>query len=114
MLPMSPVRLRRRALPVAFGALSALAAACSDPSAPVAPRLGGAAHPVVGVTYFVTNTDDAGPGSLRETIITAADGDIIRFAPAIAGQTIELSTGAIFVDKPLIIEGPVPEGITVS
>jgi hypothetical protein len=114
MLPMSPVRLRRRALPVAFGALSALAAACSDPSAPLAPRIGGTAHPVMGVTYFVTNTDDAGPGSLREAIITAADGDMIRFAPAIAGQTIELSTGAIVVDKPLTIEGPVPKGITVS
>ena len=114
MSPMSPVRPRRRTLPVAFAFLTALAAACSDPSAPVGPRVGATVHRDVAAVWLVTNTDDDGPGSLRQTIAIAADGDVIRFAPAIAGQTIVLTSDRLFLNKSLTIEGPIPQGITVS
>jgi len=112
MSPMSPVRPRRR-LPLAFGVLTTLTVACSDPNAPVVPRVGGAAHPDLTVAILVTNTNDDGPGSLRQTIADAPDGAVIQFAPEIAGQTIVVSD-AISIDQPLTVEGPIPQGITVS
>ena len=112
MSPMSSVRPRRR-LPLAFGVLTTLTVACSDPNAPVVPRVGGAAHPDLTVAILVTNTNDDGPGSLRQTIADAPDGAVIQFAPEIAGQTIVVSD-AISIDQPLTVEGPIPQGITVS
>ena len=114
MSPMSPLRPRRRTLPVAFGFLTAVAAACSDASAPVGPRVGATVHRDVAFIWVVLNTDDDGPGSLRQTIALAADGDVIRFAPEIAGQTIVLTSDRVSINKPLTIEGPIPQGITVS
>jgi hypothetical protein len=114
MLPLSPMRPRRRAFPITVGFLSIVAVACSDPSAPLAPRIGGAAHPDLALALVVTNTNDAGPGSLRQTIADAPDGTVIQFAPAIAGQTIVVTTEVLSVNKPLTIEGPTPQGITVS
>src|SRR4051812_1483210 len=103
----SPTRLVRRALP----ALSvALLYGCSDPSTPLGPRFETKPHALLATTVTVTNTDDAGTGSLRQAIIDAAPGDIVQFDPSIAGQTIVLSTGAIEIDKALTINGPVPAG----
>jgi hypothetical protein len=39
---------------------------------------------------------------------------LIRFDPAIAGQTIVLSTGTLQIDKTLTIEGPLTAGMTIS
>ena len=114
MSPMSPVRPRRRSLPLAFGVLTTLTVACSDPSAPVVPHVGGAAHPDFTAAILVTNTNDDGPGSLRQTIADAPDGAVIQFAPEIAGQTIVLTSDGIFIQKSLTVEGPIPQGITVS
>ncbi len=46
-------------------------------------------------TFTVTTTADAGAGSLRQAIIDSnalAGADIINFAPAVLGQTINLTT----------------------
>jgi predicted outer membrane repeat protein len=43
-------------------------------------------------TILVTNTNDSGPGSLRQAVLTAVSGDTIMFDPALAGQTITLDT----------------------
>jgi len=63
----------------------------------------------------VTNTADAGPGSLRDAIAGAPTGSTITFDPAIAGQTITLTSGELaVVGKSLTIEGPATTGITIS
>src|SRR5215469_15391392 len=54
-------------------------------------------------TITVTNTDDDGPGSLRQAIAGAHDGDSIRFG--VTG-TISLTTGELLVDKSITISGP--------
>ncbi len=46
----------------------------------------------------VSNTNDVGPGSLRNAILCAASGETIIFTPMLAGQTIQLNTG-ITIDK---------------
>ena len=111
MLATSPVRVFRRSLPLF--AISVFYG-CSDPAAPVAPRVDGTVHRVLAATVTVTNTDDAGPGSLRQAVVDAADNAVIQFDPGIAGQTIVLTSGNIGISKALTIEGPVPAGITIS
>ena len=111
MLRPPPTRVFRRVLP----ALSvAVFYGCSDAPAPLEPRLDTRPHALLAPEVVVTNTDDAGPGSLRQTIADAADGSVVHFAAAIAGQTIVLTTGQIVIDKGLTIEGPVPAGMTIS
>jgi predicted outer membrane repeat protein len=111
MLRPPPARILRRGLP----ALSVMFVyGCSDAPSPLEPPLDMRPHALLAPEVIVTNTDDAGPGSLRQTIADAADGSVIHFAPAIAGQTIVLSSGQIEIDKGLTIEGPVPAGMTIS
>jgi predicted outer membrane repeat protein len=55
-------------------------------------------------TLTVTNTNDSGVGSLRFMVANASKGDVIVFAPALAGQTINLQAG-ITIDKDLTIDG---------
>ncbi len=52
----------------------------------------------------VTNTNNSGPGSFRQAILDAEDGDAILFADAIDGTAITLTTPVV-IDKPLIING---------
>ena len=52
----------------------------------------------------VTNTNDSGAGSLRQAMIDAVSGDTITFDPALAGQTITLSS-TLTIDKNLTING---------
>lgn len=62
----------------------------------------------------VTNLrDDGSPGSLRTTIADAAPGSIITFAPGLLG-TIRLSQGELVLDKPLTIEGPGSDRLTIQ
>src|SRR5580765_1341847 len=51
----------------------------------------------------VTNTNDSGPGSLRQALVDANDGDTINFA--IAG-TIGLTSGELLVSRSITISGP--------
>ncbi|MBL6663934.1 MAG: T9SS type A sorting domain-containing protein [Flavobacteriales bacterium] len=50
--------------------------------------------PFIGIsqTVYVTNTNDSGPGSLRDAVINASDGTTIRFDESINNQTITLSS----------------------
>ena len=41
----------------------------------------------------VTNTNDSGPGSLRDALTVANDGDTINFDSSLKGQTITLTSG---------------------
>ncbi len=53
----------------------------------------------------VLNTNDAGPGSLREIISCAGPGAVITFGPALMSQTIALTSGEIVIDKYITLSG---------
>src|SRR5437773_3441606 len=59
----------------------------------------------------VTNTNDSGPGSLRQALVDANDGDTITFA--VTG-TIGLTSGELAIDKNVTITGPGPDTLAVS
>lgn len=66
-------------------------------------------------TFTVQNTNDSGPGSLREIISRAnanPGGDIIRFAPGARG-TIDLKSALPLLGGVLEIRGPGAEGLKV-
>jgi predicted outer membrane repeat protein len=111
MFPTAPARHVWR---VASLLSAALLFACSDASGPDARLMPTTPNAQLAPPVIVTNTDDAGPGSLRQAILDAVDGDVIQFDASIAGQTIALTTGELRVDKILTIEGPVASGMTIS
>jgi len=65
-----------------------------------------------GATLTVTNTLDAGAGSLRDQIAAATAGDTIVFDAGVAGGTVVLTSGQLDVDKSLTIDGT--PGTTVA
>ena len=66
---------------------------------------------VYAAPLVVTNLNDSGPGSLRQTIATAGPTDVIEFS--VTG-TIVLTTGELLVDKNLVINGPGADQVTIS
>ena len=88
--------------------------ACVDRDPPTSPRKGSSRADVQALaTRLVTTTADAGPGSLREAITQAQEGDVVRFDPSLAGATITLESQLV-VDKSITIDGPLPNGVSVS
>ncbi len=69
------------------------------------------AHPLPVSTLTVTNTNDAGSGSLRQAIIDASSGETIKFS--VTG-TIRLTSGQLTIDKNLTINGPGANLLTIS
>jgi hypothetical protein len=68
---------------------------------------GAAALPSLrGATTTVMNTNDNGPGSLRQALADALDGDKINFDSSLNGQTITLTSGELLVNKSVAISGP--------
>ncbi|MDJ0554508.1 MAG: peroxidase family protein [Microcoleaceae cyanobacterium MO_207.B10] len=57
------------------------------------------------VPDIVTNTNDSGPGSLRDAIANAEPGGTIVFAPDVQGETINLTSGQLRIDKDINIDG---------
>jgi len=77
------------------------------------PRL----EPMEGRTLLsiaVTNPGDSGPGSLRQAIVDASDGDTINFSPNLSGATIKLTSGELQIGKSLDIEGLGPDALTID
>jgi hypothetical protein len=74
--------------------------------------------PAAAATLIVTNTDDSGPGSLRQAIADAASGDTITFAlPLPATILLNLADGEsslLVIDKDLTITGPGAAQLSVS
>jgi hypothetical protein len=62
----------------------------------------------------VTNAHDSGKGSLRDEIAAAQDGDTIKFSAGLAGKIITLTSGEIFFDIGLDIEGLGASKLAVS
>src|SRR6266850_6856061 len=65
-------------------------------------------------TIIVTNTNDSGPGSLRQALANAQDGDTIQFDPSLNGQTVNLTSGELVINKNITIAGPGGDLLTVS
>jgi hypothetical protein len=61
----------------------------------------------------VTNTADSGPGSLRNAITTASNGEIIDFAPGLQGDIL-LTTGELVIDQNVTINGPGADRMTIK
>jgi hypothetical protein len=99
-----------------FGlALSLIASAACAPDDAVSPsRVATTPSLVTAAAVVVTNTNDDGPGSLRDAIATAASGSTIQFDASVAGQAIVLTSGELVIAQPdLTIEGPAA-GMVVS
>jgi hypothetical protein len=60
---------------------------------------------IVGCGSIVTNTNDAGAGSLRDVISCVASGATIAFDASLTGSTITLTSGQIEIDKNITIMG---------
>ena len=60
--------------------------------------------PVLAAVISVTNTNDSGVGSLRQSILNAIPGDTITFDPSLSGQTIKLGS-TLILDEDLTIDG---------
>ena len=64
------------------------------------------------VTIPVTNTNDSGPGSLRQALAVANDGDTIA-ATGVSG-TILLTSGELLVNYSITISGPGASNLAVD
>ena len=63
---------------------------------------------------IVTNAADSGSGSLRSLLGAVCTGGTVRFAPALTGQTITLTTGPLTLDRNVRIDGAGAPGVTIS
>jgi hypothetical protein len=71
------------------------------------------AGPAMASTLMVLNNNDAGAGSLRQTILASGSGDTILFANAVSG-TITLTSGGLAIAKNLTIQGPGANVLTID
>ena len=78
------------------------------------PTLGPSIPAPTAITLTVTTTNDGGPGSLRQALADAHDGDTIQFDPSLNGQTITLTSAELVIDKSITISGPGPGLLRVS
>ncbi len=69
------------------------------------------AIPALADIIVVTNTNDTGPGSLRQALADVNDGDTITFA--VTG-TIGLTSGELFVNNNVTISGPGANMLTIT
>src|SRR5579859_5127971 len=65
-------------------------------------------------TLIVTTYADSGAGSLRAEIAAAKSGDTIAFAPSLDGQSIQLTSGQLIINKSLSIQGPGTGQLAIS
>ncbi|MEQ1751033.1 MAG: Ig-like domain-containing protein, partial [Prosthecobacter sp.] len=64
--------------------------------------------------FTVTSAANSGAGSLAETITAASSGSLIIFDTTLAGQTVQMPTSEIIVDKDLTIDGAALEGAALQ
>ncbi|MBD2383863.1 beta strand repeat-containing protein [Cylindrospermum sp. FACHB-282] len=62
----------------------------------------------------VTNSQDSGPGSLRDALANAQAGDTIEFASSLANETITLTSGQLSITESITIDGSGAANLTIS
>ena len=62
----------------------------------------------------VSTTADGGPGSLRQLVAALPAGGTVSVAPALAGQTIALTSGPLVLTKAVTIDGAAAPGLILS
>jgi beta-glucanase (GH16 family) len=62
----------------------------------------------------VTSAADAGAGTLRDALARIGPDGVIDFDPALAGQTITLTSGQLVVPRNLTIDGSAAADLTIS
>jgi hypothetical protein len=62
----------------------------------------------------VTTNADSGPGSLRQLLAALPAGGSVGFAPALAGQTISLTSGPLVLSKNVTIDAAGAPGLVLS
>ncbi|MBI3866960.1 MAG: right-handed parallel beta-helix repeat-containing protein [Verrucomicrobia bacterium] len=62
-------------------------------------------------TFIVSTVSDGGPGSLRDAVAAARDGDEIHFA---VDGTIMLTSGELLIERSIQIVGPGPDRLAIS
>jgi beta-glucanase (GH16 family) len=62
----------------------------------------------------VTSAADGGPGSLRQLLAGLPVGGTVAFAPALAGQTIALTSGPLVLTKNVTIDASAAPGLVLS
>src|SRR5262249_42735732 len=65
-------------------------------------------------TITVINTNDSGPGSLRQALAHANDGDTIDFDSSLNGQRITLTSDQLVVNRSVTISGLGANNLTVD
>src|SRR4029450_10681235 len=65
------------------------------------------------VITVINSSGGTGVGSLRWAVSQATGGEVIRFAPELAGDTITLDAPVV-IAHPVTIEGPADKGVTIS
>src|SRR5262245_38617106 len=65
-------------------------------------------------TITVSNTNDSGPGSLRQALADAHNEDVINFDPSPNGQRITLTSGELVVNKIVSIYNPDPNNLAID
>lgn len=75
---------------------------------------GTAAGQPASATLIVTNTNDSGPGSLRQAILDVDRGETILFDPSLAGGTIVLTSGQLVISRSLTIDASAAISLTVD
>lgn len=63
---------------------------------------------------IVTNTNDSGPGSLRQAILDVEPGGTILFDPGLAGGRIILTSGQLVISQSLTIDASAAVSLTVD
>jgi hypothetical protein len=63
---------------------------------------------------LVTNTNDAGSGSLRNAINCGVNGDTIRFHPVLSGLTIGINSSVLQLNEQLVIMSEISPTVTIS
>ena len=73
-------------------------------------------EPCTTMSTVVLNTNDSGPGSLRQAIEGTCSGGVISFDPAVFAslQTITLTSGNLVIDEHLTIQGPGANLLSIS
>src|SRR6476660_9346049 len=69
--------------------------------------------PAYATTITVTNTNDSGPGSLRQALADVQNGDTIVFKLS-GAATIPLMSGELVINRNIVINGPGANLLTIA